>query len=134
MLRDIQIAGGRIEVRKFAAPAEIGVLRERLVFNCTGLGSRQLFGDTELRPARGQLVVLLPQPEVQYAFTGRAGYMFPRPDGIILGGTFDLDDWSAEPDAATTEQIIKSHAALFGGFRCPPTAFAVLRQSEGKIT
>ncbi len=50
MIRDVQIAGGKIEVRRFAAPADIAALPESLVFNCTGLGSRELFGDQELRP------------------------------------------------------------------------------------
>ena len=118
MLRDIQIAGGRIEVRSFSAPAEIEALPERLVFNCTGLGSHQLFGDQELKPARGQLVVLLPQPEIAYAFTGANGYMFPRADGIILGGTFQVDNWSTEPDPARAERILRAHRDLFGGFRC----------------
>jgi glycine/D-amino acid oxidase-like deaminating enzyme len=122
MLRDIQIAGGRIEVRRFATPADIARLPERLAFNCTGLGARELFGDQELHPVRGQLVILLPQPEVAYAFTGAAGYMFPRADGIILGGTFQHDNWSTEPDPATTERIIRSHQALFAGFRCKAPA------------
>src|SRR5690606_2038289 len=104
--------------RQFTSDAELGHLPEQLVFNCTGLGSRALFGDHELRPARGQLAVLLPQPEVQYAFSGNAGYMFPRSDGIILGGTFELDNWSIEPDEATTQSIIASHEKLFGNFRC----------------
>src|SRR3712207_797001 len=109
MLRDVQIAGGRVQVRSFASPAEIAALPERLAFNCTGLGSRQLFGDEELRPARGQLVVLLPQDEVRYAFTGSSGYMFPRADGILLGGTFQLDNWSTEPDPDTAKRILSSH-------------------------
>jgi glycine/D-amino acid oxidase-like deaminating enzyme len=118
LLRDIQIAGGRVVVRSFSTPAEIDALPERLAFNCTGLGARQLFGDEQLRPARGQLVILLPQPEVSYAFNGSAGYMFPRADGILLGGTFELDDWSTEPDPATTQKILRAHEALFGAFRC----------------
>ena len=32
--------------------------------------------------------------------------------------TFDLDEWSTVPDPATSERILASHAALFGGFRC----------------
>ena len=36
--------------RASPTPAEIAALPERLVFNCTGLGARELFGDTELRP------------------------------------------------------------------------------------
>jgi glycine/D-amino acid oxidase-like deaminating enzyme len=118
LLRDFQIAGGRIEVRTFTTPAELAALPQRLIVNCTGLGARDLFGDTELRPARGQLEILLPQSEVQYAFSGQAGYMFPRPDGIVLGGTFELDQWSTEPDPRVTERLLASHKALFDGFSC----------------
>jgi glycine/D-amino acid oxidase-like deaminating enzyme len=118
MLRDLQIAGGRIEVRKFAAPADIAVLAESLVFNCTGLGSRELFGDQDLRPMRGQLAILEPQPEVQYALTGGPGYMFPRPDGVILGGTAELDEWDTNPDPQTIQRIIAAHERFFASFRC----------------
>src|SRR6476661_8257685 len=53
MTRDVLLAGGRIEVRRFATPADIASLSENLVFNCTGLGSRELFGDQLLQPIRG---------------------------------------------------------------------------------
>ncbi len=118
LTRDVQIADGRIEVRKFATPSQIAALPERLVFNCTGLGSRELFGDKELHPVRGQLAILIPQPEVRYAFAGQAGYMFPRADGILLGGTFEPDEWEAVPRPADIERIVASHKELFGGFRC----------------
>ena len=118
MIRDVQSAGGKIEVRNFASPADIAALSEGLIFNCTGLGSRDLFGDSELRPARGQLAILEPQPEVQYAFTGGPGYMFPRPDGIILGGTFELDQWDATPQPATIARIIENHKGFFASLRC----------------
>jgi glycine/D-amino acid oxidase-like deaminating enzyme len=118
MTRDIQIAGGRIEVRRFASPVEITGLPERLVFNCTGLGSRDLFNDQDLHPARGQLAILEPQPEVQYALTGGPGYMFPRRDGILLGGTFELDQWDATPDPARIARIVARHKAFFASLRC----------------
>ena len=118
MIRDVEISGGRIAIRDFATPADIAGLPERLVFNCTGLGARALFGDQELRPARGQLAILLPQPEVRYAFTGEAGYMFPRADGILLGGTFELDQWDATPQPDRIARIIARHQRLFAGFRC----------------
>jgi D-amino-acid oxidase len=117
-LRDVQIAGGRIEVRKFATPAELAALPESLVFNCSGLGSRELFDDADLRPARGQLAILEPQPEVRYAFTGRPGYMFPRADGIVLGGTFELDQWDTTPDPAAIARILRAHKRFFDAFRC----------------
>ena len=118
MLRDVQIAGGKVEVRKFATPADIAALPESLVFNCTGLGSRDLFGDADLHPARGQLAILEPQPEVQYAVTGGLGYMFPRPDGIILGGTFELDQWDTTPEPATIARIVANHQRFFASLRC----------------
>jgi glycine/D-amino acid oxidase-like deaminating enzyme len=117
MLRDVQVAGGRIDVRRFATPTDIAPLPESLVINCTGLGSRDLFGDAELRPARGQLAILEPQPEVRYAYTGD-GYMFPRPDGIILGGTFELDQWDTIPEPQAIERILAIHKRFFDGFRC----------------
>jgi glycine/D-amino acid oxidase-like deaminating enzyme len=119
LTRDVQMAGGRIEVRKFATPADIMALPQRLVFNCTGLGSRALFGDRELHPVRGQLAILLPQPEVRYAFAGGPGYMFPRADGILLGGTFEEDEWEAIAQPGDIARIVASHRELFGGFRCP---------------
>jgi D-amino-acid oxidase len=118
MIRDIELAGGRISIRDFATPADIAGLPERLVFNCTGLGARALFDDQLLRPARGQLAILLPQPEIGYAYTGQAGYMFPRADGILLGGTFELDQWDATPQPETIAGILASHQRLFGAFRC----------------
>jgi D-amino-acid oxidase len=118
MMRDVQIAGGRLAIRDFATPADLAALPERLIFNCTGLGARALFGDEGLRPARGQLAILLPQPEIRYAFTGEAGYMFPRADGIILGGSFELDRWSTEPEPERIARILASHRRLFAGFRC----------------
>lgn len=118
LMRDVQLAGGRIAVRDLSSPAEIAALPERLVFNCTGLGARALFGDTGLEPVRGQLAVLLPQPEVRYAFTGRAGHMFPRADGIILGGTFEHGVWETNPEPEAIARILASLKPLFEGFRC----------------
>jgi glycine/D-amino acid oxidase-like deaminating enzyme len=118
MLRDVQVAGGAIRVRDFVTPADIATLPERLVFNCTGLGSRALFDDQGLQPARGQLAILLPQPEIRYAFTGGDGYMFPRPDGIILGGTFELDEWDTTPEPQAIANILAAHQQLNARLRC----------------
>jgi glycine/D-amino acid oxidase-like deaminating enzyme len=91
-------------------------LPESVIFNCTGLGARALFGDQELIPVRGQLEVLLPQPEIDYCYLGN-GYMFPRRDGIILGGTWDHDDWSLAPNADQTTQIFEAHTEIMKGFK-----------------
>jgi D-amino-acid oxidase len=65
---------------------------------------------------RGQLEVLLPQAEIDYCYLGD-GYMFPRRDGIILGGTFDHDDWSLEPKPEQTTQILEAHVGIMKGLK-----------------
>ena len=115
---DVLTAGGKIHLRRFASPADLAALPERLVFNCTGIGARDLFGDMELHPVRGQLAVLAPQPEVLYAAAGSWGYMFPRLDGILLGGTFERDVWDTTPDPAAIARIVASHKGFFEGLRC----------------
>jgi glycine/D-amino acid oxidase-like deaminating enzyme len=112
LLRDFYLAGGKVVVRELKDRREIATLPESLIFNCTGLGARALVGDQTLGPVRGQLEVLLPQPEVDYCYLGMSGYMFPRTDGIILGGTFERDIWSIEPDPETTSRILNDHARL----------------------
>ncbi|HTS64375.1 MAG TPA: FAD-dependent oxidoreductase [Candidatus Acidoferrales bacterium] len=118
LVRDFFLAGGRIVVREFASIREIAALKEDLIFNCTGLGARDLFGDQELTPIRGQLAFLLPQPEVDYCTIGPGNiYMFPRRDGILLGGTFDRGVSTTEPDPAITERIVRDNAELFAKMR-----------------
>lgn len=117
MLDEFHINGGRIVVREMPDRAAIQALPEKLVFNCTGLGAKALFDDDELIPVKGQLTILLPQPEVQYAAIPGDLYMFPRSDGIVLGGTHEEGDWSLEPDLERKAQILAGHRAFFEGFR-----------------
>ena len=110
--------GGKIKMRRFADLAEVATLPEALIFNCTGVGARELVGDEGLIPVRGQLAVLPPQENVRYAFTGDAGYMFPRKDGILLGGTFERGEWDATPQPDDIARILSRHRRLFTGLRC----------------
>ncbi|HKG79124.1 MAG TPA: FAD-dependent oxidoreductase, partial [Pyrinomonadaceae bacterium] len=116
LLRDFYIAGGRVVVKEFRNREEIARLREPVIFNCTGLGSRALFNDEQLIPVRGQLEVLLPQPEIDYCYLS-SGYMFPRRDGIILGGTWDHDDWSLTPDPEQATDILEAHMEIMKGVK-----------------
>jgi D-amino-acid oxidase len=118
LLRDFFTAGGKVEVREFSDTRQLLTLRQPLLFNCTGLGARALFGDEELIPIRGQLSFLLPQPEVEYMTIGPGDiYMFPRRDGILLGGTHDRGEWSTDVDAAAKERVLRENGALFAGMR-----------------
>jgi glycine/D-amino acid oxidase-like deaminating enzyme len=110
---DFLLRGGRIHVREFHEPRELLQLEERVVVNCAGLGARALFGDSELTPIKGQLAILLPQPEVDYILIKGDYYMFPRRDGIVLGGTHDRDEWRLDVDPAVTARILANHRAIF---------------------
>jgi D-amino-acid oxidase len=113
MEADVRQADAEIVVRRFEDVAQIRALPERTIFNCTGLGAGALFGDSELVPVRGQLAILLPQPEVDYNVIAREGYMFGRRDGIVLGGTFERGEWSLEHDPADIAQIMEGHRSIF---------------------
>ena len=112
LLRDFQIAGGKVVIKEFKSREELAGLPEEVIFNCTGLGARALFDDRHLKPVRGQIEVLLPQPEIDYCYLGGEEYMFPRRDGIVLGGTWDHDRWDLEPDAKQSERILELNAEL----------------------
>lgn len=115
LTEDFLRAGGRLEVRRFRSPAEVAALAEPVIFNCTGLGAKALFGDPGMTAMRGQLAVLLPQPEIGYAYSLESGYMFPRPDGILLGGTFERDEWEAVTTPEAIAGILAAHRALNQG-------------------
>lgn len=118
LMSEVLSAGGAIRLRRFNSLADVATLSEKLIFNCTGVGARDLVGDTSLVPVRGQLAVLRPQREVRYAVTGDFGYMFPRNDGILLGGTFERGIVEAVPNPAAIAGILERHRQLFGGLRC----------------
>jgi D-amino-acid oxidase len=128
LMRDFTLFGGRIVMRKFDTPRDLAALAEPIVMNCTGLGARDLFGDQELIPLKGQLTVMVPQPEVQYHTNGpnanlRPGalgiHMMARSDGIILGGTSQRGVWTLEPDEDERKRVVESHIAVFSGMKLP---------------
>ena len=115
--RDFLLRGGKIQVREFHERDEVRSLPEQVIVNCTGLGSAALFGDTELTPIKGQLEILLPQPEVDYIMIQGDFYMFPRSDGIVLGGTRGRGDASLSIDAAASDRILEGHRSVFASMK-----------------
>ena len=113
MLRDVLLAGGQLVVREFDSLEALLSLPERLIMNCTGLGAKALFGDEELTPIKGQLTVLLPQPEVDYIM-GTAGLStIPRRDGILLGQTWEPGEWSLEPNPTEMRRVMEGLTRFF---------------------
>ena len=124
LVEDVLLSGGDIVIRKFDRPRDLMSLEESVIVNCTGLGSYTLFNDRELTPLKGQLTVLVPQPEVDYNTFGglrRNGgfgiHMQPRSDGIILGGTSERGVWSLEPNEVARRRVVEGHIELFNAMR-----------------
>jgi D-amino-acid oxidase len=115
--RDFLLRGGRSVVRTFTDVRQMLALDEPLVMNCTGLGAKILFNDNQLEPVRGQLSVLAPQAAIDYMTLHGGRYMFPRSDGIVLGGTFQHGATNLEPDDATVRTIVADHATFFNAMR-----------------
>jgi glycine/D-amino acid oxidase-like deaminating enzyme len=115
LVGDFLAAGGTIETRVFEKPGDLSRLREKTIVNCTGYGARALFGDESIVPVRGQLMRLIPQPEVTYGLNyDWHFYMLPRRDGILLQSQAPGDFGNADttPDRAAAERTVAELAAL----------------------
>ena len=129
LMNDFLLWGGKVVIRKFETPADVTTLRENVIINCTGLGSKALFNDAELVPLKGQLTILVPQSEILYSTSGgarapvtpEAGFihMMPRSDGIVLGGTSIRDDWSLTINEVERQRVVETHIELFNSMRAP---------------
>jgi D-amino-acid oxidase len=54
---------------------------------------------------------------VNYNLISEDLYMFPRTDGILLGGTYDKNQWDPTPDMARRTRIVAAHREMFEGMR-----------------
>ncbi|XP_022375966.1 D-aspartate oxidase [Enhydra lutris kenyoni] len=84
-----------------------------IVINCSGLGSRQLAGDSKLFPVRGQ-VLRVQAPWVKHFIRDGNGltYIYPGIANVILGGTRQKGDWNLSPDAEISRDIFSRCCTL----------------------
>lgn len=104
--------GGDVHVRAVASLAELAGApghAPSAIVNCTGLGARDLCGDTSLVPIRGQVLVArgLTLSRGVLDETGPSPiYAIPRASELILGGTAQHGDVRSAPDERDTEAIL----------------------------
>jgi D-amino-acid oxidase len=114
-----ETAGGQISVRTVNDLAEAFAACATVV-NCTGLGARELVGDRDLRPARGQVVRIRANGFARGLFDDSGpnalAHIFPRSRDIVLGGTYDEGNESTAVDDATTNDILRRCARLDPAF------------------
>ncbi|KAK7808504.1 hypothetical protein U0070_003141, partial [Myodes glareolus] len=84
-----------------------------IVVNCSGLGSRQLVGDSMISPVRGQ-VLHAQAPWVKNFIRDGSGltYIYPGTSYVTLGGTRQKGDWSLSPDVELSREIFSRCCAL----------------------
>ena len=135
LVRDVLRFGGHIVIRKFDTPRDLMSLTEPVIVNCTGLGSKALFNDEELVPVKGQLTVLVPQPEVTYSASGRppgasapppgtAGgnqgnnaSMNARSDGLVVGNMMERGNWSLDINEEVRRRVVDNAIQFFSAMR-----------------
>jgi glycine/D-amino acid oxidase-like deaminating enzyme len=111
---DLNARGVAFVQRKFASKSDVlASVTENIVINCTGLGAMTLWSDPKLVPIKGQLAMLPAQPNLQYLY-GQNGYMFPRTDHVVIGGTFDVGVNDETADKSVCQGLVDYMASLFG--------------------
>ena len=120
LMRGFIARGGVVEQRRLESLDE---LRDYdVVINCTGLGAAELVGDPDVRPVRGQ-AVLVRAPWINHFVIGdcesevEMTYILPRPRDVLLGGTGVSGNWSETVDSATSEAIVARCVALLPSLR-----------------
>jgi D-amino-acid oxidase len=95
-------------------------IKQKIIVNCTGLGARVLCNDPKVYPVKGQVVMLPAQPRLEYLFCS-PGYLFPRQDAVVVGGTEETNFKDDKPDISTCMKVLKNVKRAF-----EPTLLTVL--------
>jgi D-amino-acid oxidase len=95
------------------------------VVNCTGIRARELSGDNEVYPVRGQVVVAA-NPGITDFFVEDSDtsaellYILPHEDKVVLGGTAEPGRWSLTPDPAVARGIVARCAEVLPSLATAP--------------
>ncbi|MFB7656934.1 MULTISPECIES: FAD-dependent oxidoreductase [unclassified Streptomyces] len=109
LLRRLDAAGGSVERRRLASLSDAGPAT--VIVNCTGLGAKDLLPDPDLRPIRGQHVVVT-NPGLTEFFSEDTGLspdllcFYPHGDTVVLGGTAIDGEGGLAPDDTAAASIL----------------------------
>lgn len=104
---DFLAAGGRLETRSVNSFDELAD-EAALLVNCSGVGARELAQDEMVYPLRGQTMLLeAPGVRVGYMDNDAVDHIFPRQDGVLIGGVKTKGDWNRELNPAISADIMR---------------------------
>ncbi|MBS0648952.1 MAG: FAD-dependent oxidoreductase [Verrucomicrobia bacterium] len=113
-----QAQGAEFTRLSLGSKKDLEKLPQKIIFNCTGLGSKALFGDKQLIPIRGHLIYLKPTEGFDSMVAGPLKddldlYLIPLQDKIVLGGSYEMDIEELQPDSEICEKILKNARLFF---------------------
>ena len=121
LVADLGVAGAVFTPTTFASAAQVLALPEPIIVDCTGLGGGKIWNDALVVPVRGQLVKLPPQPALQYLYSSH-GYLFPRADCVVVGGSEEPGVTDDTPNLAMCQAILANVKNVFAGVTHPMVA------------
>jgi D-amino-acid oxidase len=125
--------GGQIEQRAVASLAE-ALAEYPIVINCTGLGAREVAGDTDIHASRGQVIRIkangFDRALLDNYGPNHVAYIVPRVSDIVLGGTDVEGDERLEVDESLNPGILTRCATMVAHY--DPTFAASLRALMGE--
>ncbi len=115
MLDAFRANGGSIDIRRLGSVDDVRALPAQVVFNCTGVGARALFGDHTVTPVRGRLFHLEPQPGVDYGVQiDDFRYVVPRSSALLLGTSWEPEGSGIVQEGRDAESVIPEIARVTG--------------------
>lgn len=120
LIEELKSKGVRFVAKKINKE-NIYQLEEEIIFNCSGLGSRELFGDSQMRGIKGHLVEFKNRAPEKYDYLMRANIgkqmvtYYMHQSRIILGLTREeVDDCKVDPNKV--RHLIDSHRKVLEKF------------------
>ncbi|HSX18571.1 MAG TPA: FAD-dependent oxidoreductase [Candidatus Saccharimonadales bacterium] len=120
LINELKSLGGEI-IQKNVESINAAFEDYDIVVNCTGLGSRDLFGDKSVYPVRGQMIRVksngFNKVVADNAGPNALAVIIPRINDIVLGGTTQANNWNLEVDGKDREDILRKVGNLYPVFK-----------------
>jgi D-amino-acid oxidase len=113
---ELRADGVQFVTKTFTSAKQImSTLTENIIINCTGFGAKGLFADEEdMIPYKGQLALLPAQSNLRYLYGRGNGYMFPRKDAVVIGGTFEKNVNNMTASKTKCKKLVEIMKSNFG--------------------